>query len=707
MKMFTTINEKIRAASSTTSGSTTAEQAETMLNYEEETRAIDQHLLYGDEQKIMEPMELPSMIESKGIGGHTFPLPKVLERPVKIKEVEWSSTQPDDSLFALISPLDELLTNPYIREKISNHKYIKCGMEIYIKLNPQPFHQGALMAALVPPNMGTNITSIISLSYLPHVLINISVMNNALIRVGFISDLEAYHTGGIGETVMLQLMVASALGGATVPYSLRVEIYGMLKNPVLTVPMAQSGDSDLAENAKTGLVTKISGAVADGLELASTALQQIPVVGTFVPPLTWVARAFNKVSSYYGWSKPINVEVAKNVSPAVAWRMCNGEGVDNSVALAISPDNGVDSAKNSVFSPDEMDFSYLLERKHIVARVTFRVNSDPIVMGSNSGGNFSPSDMVLFSFNYARYTAKYEIVFVKTRFHTGRFLIQYYPTSINSLTDLEMENNMTKVYTKVVDIAEVDRVFFTVPYMENVPFKNSVKSMGTVAIGQLTPLDYPDTVADFVQVIVYRSYTDVQVAAPMYCAQGCCDNTEPTIADSLIPANRHDFSQEINGEKVNNLRVLAKRFTIDTYITPNTVFPYTFDKLEESLFATINRHYAYRSGSIRCKIIFPAKYNLFVELLHKGDTTNQMRLSYPVQWFMGHMNNVAEITIPFYADRRRSMDFYPWHSLRINIFDQNLTLLSSLGSNDNIFIYVAAGDDYSAFFPMPSLRETS
>jgi hypothetical protein len=709
--MFANITERIREAASTTSDSSTAEQANNMLNFEEENRVIDRHLLYGDEQKLMEPMTLPTIIKSKGIGGHRFTPTSLLERPVKIVEYTWSSTQSAGTLLGTVNPIDEISKDSYFADKFSSHRFLTTNLDIYVKVNPQPFHQGALMISTTPYN-GNPAVNTIPHSYYPHVLLNITAMNNAKIELGFLEEYEAYDLlGVINRGFNLNVKVVSELAGATLPVDLQVEIYAMLKNPVLSLPMAQSGESDLAENAETGLVTKISGAVADSLELAQTALSQIPVIGTFVPPLTWTARAFNKVSAYFGWSKPINVEVAKNVCPAVAWRMCNGEGVDNSVALAISPDNAIDSAENSIFKLDEMDFSYLLERKVMTKVTSIDKNTNPVKIDlGQSQEVLTPADLVLNCFNYWRFSVKFEINLVKTRFHTGRLIVQYYPAqSAEPTTNLIMERNMNKLYTKVIDISEVDRFYFTVPYMHNQPYRMLDESFGSLYIGQLTQLDYPDTVSPNVGVIVYRAISDCEVSAPMFKpfpsisrAQGCCDNTEPIIADDLIPVFTHDFSKEIGGEKVSNLRTLAKRFTQADTISAINQAPYLISDLGHCLFQNINNIYAFRSGSIRFKFIFPRKYCMRVELIHKGyDISIPAVWAHPEQWFVGHMNNFAEITVPYYNSVRRSGDEYPWHTVKINLFDSDTLKTTPLQGDERIYIYAAAGDDYSGYFPMP------
>lgn len=702
--MFTNITNRIREAASTTSGSTQAEQADNMLNFEEENRVMDRHILYGDEQKIMEPMTLPTIIKSRGIGGHNFTPTKLLERPLKIGEFQWSSTQAAGTEVGILNPIDEIYRNDYFSKKLNGHQFLHTDLEIYIKVNPQPFHQGALMISAVPYS-GNTVKNIIRHSYYPHVLLNITAMNNAKMELGFLEVFEAYDLANdIGRGFFVSITVVTDLSGATLPVELQVEVYAMLKNPVMKLPIAQSGNSDLAENAETGLVTQISGSVADSLELAQTSLSQIPVIGTFVPPLTWTARAFNKVSSYFGWSKPINVEVAKNICPAVAWRMCNGEGVDNSVALAISPDNAVDTADNSVFAVDEMDFSYLLERKTMAYTGVIAKDTTPKGIAVNHYPDIrNPADFVLSCFNYRRYTIKFEINLVKTRFHTGRLIVQYYPPYASApTTNLIMEQNMQTLYTKIVDITEVDRFYFTIPYMANSPYTSVEVPMGSLYIGQLTELDYPDTVTSHIGVIAYSGFTDCEVSAPMFKAQGCCDNTEPIIADDLIPPNPCDFSKNIGGEKITNLRTLAKRFTLDHTITHAEASPILVQSLDKSLFAKINSLYAFRSGSIRFKFVFPRKYCMKVELQHVGaahfDATHW---AHPAQWFMGHMNNVAEITVPYYHYTRRSSLPYCWHTIKINLFNPDTMGGTSLADGEMIHTYVAAGDDYSGYFPMP------
>jgi len=657
-----------------------------------------------DEQANTRTLEVSSNLRPEGFSKKSFDFKEILQRQVIINTVgtEWSNTDIVGSVLSREDFPQALLSVPFMRAKLRSFAAIKTEIEVEVKINPTPFLMGALAVVLHPSDHTPS--SIESWTYYPHEVINLPSINNALVQVPFLNEEEAYDIGGFSPWT-ISLVVLSPLSGPTTNSKLDIFMFARLCEPEVMLPqfpVAQSGDNEMSAQ-ETGLITKVSGAVADTLEGAGTVLSAIPEVGMFIPPLTWAARAVHKVSSYFGWAKPVNMEIAALMTPGVAWRMCQGEGVDNSVALAISPDNSVNS-NQSYTGVDEMDYSYIMERKFVVN--TFRMNvGDYFGTYDLTLKNNSTSTNVITMHHRKRYMINLEFHFVKTAFHTGRVLIQYdHSSSIKASEDTK--EAIPSVYSKVVDLSKQDRFVFTVPWMSTQPFSDDIR--GELKISSFTPILATDTVAQYVDVFVYTSYRDVQLGQPSMGdawvnprtnprfrknsrirAQGeCCGNGAAIPTDSLIPYQADSMFESCLGEKICSLRTLIKRFSPcgDLVVDRSLVFG-SSDLIEGSLFHWINMMYYARSGGIRYKLVIPYEAVIQVELL--GSTARDVSAN-AVHVFSGRSNVVVEIQIPYYGRTRRSFDHYPWAQLRI-------TQLNYSGPI-NVQVYVAAGDDYNGMF---------
>jgi len=644
-----------------------------------------------DENTAEAVMVLDSILNPIGFSKKSFQMTELLERNqvLTIPPVVWSSTHiPGDILYTGVFPRD-LTTQKFFKNKMENFYAVHADMEITVKVNPTPFQQGSLILIIHP---STIILPVIrAASYYPHELINLPMVNHAAVKIPFLSENEAYAK--TDELWSVSVMVATPLRTATLPNSIEVNVFGRFVHPELMIPVAQ-GNTEVIDQNKSGLVTKITGTIADVLESSGTALSLIPVVGEFIPPLTWTARAAHKVASYFGWSKAPNMEHAHLMVPIPGPRMCHGEGIDNGIPLSLSPDNTCNTASNST-DIDEMDFSYLFERKYIEQVHTMYIGENFIIIPLETKPVNTPTN-ILTMFKHRRWMRCFEFHMVKTKFHTGRLLIQYdYNNSITNNEEARIA--MSTVYSKVVDISNQDSFVFTVPWMDISPFDEH--SLGRIIITTFNDIVAAETVAQDFQIIQYQSYRDVQLGLPQHLipfAQGdCCGNSAPIPTDDLIPYEPKSMVEYTMGESVSSLRLLAKRFTKAGFLVPRggpIVYRHTL--LRESLFGQINAMYLARAGSIRYKLKIPRNSTAVIELTDPVYDTGVP--AYATQIYNGFMNNVVEFTIPFYYPKRRSFSEIPWYPFTIHLYGADEAYMN-LGHID---VYVAAGDDYNAMFPL-------
>jgi len=694
--MFKNIDTAINASANTQAGSSSGQtrQNDDVNNNIDEINTITTKEVLADEETEAPSMYLESQLEAEGFADKSFQMSEMLQRPqiLTATPIIWSSTNAVADIVATISFPDTLSIAPFFSQKMANFAAIHAEMEIEIKINPTPFQQGALAVILHPAGYLTD--RIEAWTYFPHELINMPLNNSATVSIPYFAETEAYNKDdAVWE---ISLMVISPLRSAATPFSLEVNAFGRFVNPQLMIPVAQANVKKRSKNTElkdqeTGMVTKLTGIAADVLETSGTALSMIPVVGQFIPPLTWAARATNKIAAYFGWCKPPNMEICTLMAPIPAARMCHAEGVDNGIPLTLAPDNTTNT-NNNYTEVDEMDLSYLLERKFISTVESYSVGSDFRVYSLDMIPVNTPTN-ILNIFKHRRWMRVFEFHFVKTNFHTGRLLIQYdYNNTINNTVDARVA--MSTVYSKIVDLSKQDRFTFTVPWMDINPFAD--QSPGRIVVSTFNDIVAAETVSQTLDIITYTSYRDVQVGFPTTTnffpqAQGdCCGNSAPIPTDPLIPYSPQSMVEHTMGETVSSLRLLAKRFTferIETLSASSYVLPRAIDN---SMFALINKCYYGRAGGVRYKFHFPRNTQLLVTIDVDAAPSVDGRAT---QIFNGFMNNVAEIALPFYYPRRRSFSEYPWPDITLKLLDESGNIIAG-----NINTYIAAGDDYNGMF---------
>jgi len=638
-------------------------------------KGIDTADVFTDQQAIYDYAEYSGNTTLSGLAGVKGDLSTFLSRQVYLKSVRWLSTMSTFAKLAYFNPVAEIGTNPYIKAKLQSFKAFKADVEVTFKINAQPFVSGALIISAMPAKFKTMDLFAPHLSFLPNVVINLPLKNDVTMRLPFVSENEAWNTGDLYEGWDIYVHILYPLVSKTSPDELTVVILGRYVNPELHIPCAQSGENEMAESAATGVVTRITGKIANFMEENNQLLHSL---SSMAPPLTWMMRATNRVASYYGWCKPGSVENRLITTNFPAYRMGNCEGVDNGVVLGISPDNAVDSAHCGFGDIDEMNIAYLLERKHLM---------DTLVIGLG-GRVFNtvlvPKTITSYiwkSFQFKRATFKLHFDLVKTIYHTGRLIV-----SLNySGTGLAV-GDMNSVFSKVVDIQEANSFVFTIPWGYLKPF--DADPTYEVSMKWLTPLDAPDTVIRQIGVLMWVSIADFD--GVKLAAQANFTNMEPIERDTLIPYKHTDMVRFCGGEKVTSLRSMAKRFELKGSYTIGATFDVSLEK-SGTTFERINAMYAYRTGGVRWKIVFPVKYTLVVELA-------QMKVG-PAQVFTGSTCNVAEVTVPYYQPVRRIRSFIRTGAIKLTFYNEKLEKVVA-DTTDHILVYLAGADDFSAFIPL-------
>lgn len=282
-----------------------------------------------------------------------------------------------------------------------------------------------------------------------------------------------------------------------------------------------------------GAVTKVLGA-----------LDNVPVIGGYTRPTSWVTEALARVAKHFGFSAPT---IMNGVAPF--YNMPFGFGANTDIPRPVQPlaytiNNAVSvSPKHSSSSIDEMSINYLAGIYAYKTGFTWTVGQvrnfllfetavNPMLPYATSvlpygGGtvtvhHHNPAGYIASRFKYWRGSIKYKLKIVKTEFHTGKLLVCWHPgnEAIFDHTAPPTVGASYYRYRQVIDISVGNEFEFIVPYMSPRKWKN-VLPVSPVTGGVVTS----DFANGFFSVLVLDDLRAPQTVTPnvrilLECAGG-------------------------------------------------------------------------------------------------------------------------------------------------------------------------------------------
>lgn len=767
-------------------------------------------VLTGDLMKDTQPQAIVVEVEStnkqKASAWKTsLSIQEMISRPVTISQDTWSSVTaqmtrngPNTPIISLTFPQDILSNSTFITDKLENFKYFRADLMVTVKVNATPMMQGMLVVVYQPfENVVAAIEGTRSSNHLsgitsyPHGILNLGENDSVTLKLPYCSDEEYFDlvNPGQGEFGEIKIYILSKLTASALPTTVTVttiaafvdpEVHGpflptpaaqiykdfgsrkatlkhMLSDMTMTNLRPQAGDNELAEEGSKGIITKVSSTVSQLLEQNAPLLNQIPVLNTIVPELTWAARIVNRVASSFGFSKPNSVAQLERYTFMPGHGMSNVEGMDASYNMAAIPDPRIDCTDAIPSSLDEMSFAYIYARKYVThASINWAVADladNSLHSHLNTAITLSPSlttgphtiyggvgEFLASQFVYWRGSIEYEFHVVKTRFHTGRFLIQFHTgTEVPGIADVD------KVITQICDISKQSVFKIVIPYIANYPYchtfgtaggQDGRSSTGTLFLTVLNELKAPDTVAQYVDIVMYKNYgTDFELAGMMPAAfvtrtapalslpnkkvgkarklvvqagddivqsnSTMLDNLTVLNIDSFIPNRSLQLSTSCIGEKLTSVRQMIKRFggvsnaTFNTATTAvninlNPALNYTGVGSVYAPCAVMSYIYRFMAGGVRAKVAFIEAQTTHIEARFNA-VQGPLVLdgSGPQVSFTKH-NDLLELEVPYYSNTR----------LRVIGETQfkNVTLIYKAAQTTLPDVYLAGADDLNYNF---------
>lgn len=508
------------------------------------------NLLTDVQMSVMaEPM--PSTTTQMALNDVTsHEITSILERPVNLGTFEWSSADPALPIQIKPSEYDADTPNylqqfnfpqaifensPIVVDKLKNYQYFKSDIEIEIKINAQPFLQGALMLVYNPyynqttdfRRKGTRFLA--SQTSCPYKIVSVEEGNSVKLICPYANIYDLFDlSNSDNQFGTVFLYVFSTLLGAIGTESAKYTVFARFVNPKFYVPtqndvlsrvrdshelkrlegrgfrFAQADVSpvsapDTGEVEASGPVSKIAGGVATVADV----LSGIPVLGKVASTVAWVSRAIGGTAATFGWSKPTTIIPQSKCVVKPNNTLIHTEGNDDATTLALIQDNGIDGSSFIPETKDEMNFEYIFGRPNYFHAQTASTNifSDRKLITAwevspfsqyQYGNNEDSFTMYLGSFAYTsmmgtlwRGTINYDVMVIKTPYHQGRFAAIFLPeTNIDDVPSNlgELLNTNYNVVCNLKDRQdEMGRTTFriSVPYISNTPWRETYRRADT------------------------------------------------------------------------------------------------------------------------------------------------------------------------------------------------------------------------------------
>lgn len=447
---------------------------------------------------------------------------------------------------------------PMIRNKLDGFTSFKATCVLKLQINSQPFQCGRLIMGAVPlPEILGNRKNFVfshvgNLQNVNHVQMDIAKQTEVELRVPFISPYNSFDLiEGKYDWAEVQIQVYSqlnAVDGSCMQCLLWAHFEDIeMGSPtsgvvaplpkVIQQPIAMQQSNPESSRKKESLGT-VSGTLS---KLGTVALSK------GLSMLRPATRVGDFVADALGWSKPIVSQPNQVVLNRTTEGFQNADGVDQSLVLALSGGNAVDSYLNLTGSKgDETSFDYLKRIPQFIGGFSYSRDASTCT----NGAYFLWECAVSPTYNlpacyYARpeadpangYTDTYKLVwkqpttlnyicspflywtgslvytfrFVKTDYHSGRVEVSFHPFVKNVDS-----NRMEYVYKTIIDLRENSEVSITVPYIAPQPWKRISTYFDPV---NPQPPD-PGREMDVMTGVLY-----VRALTPLLCANTIIANT--------------------------------------------------------------------------------------------------------------------------------------------------------------------------------------
>lgn len=246
------------------------------------------------------------------------------------------------------------------------------------------------------------------------------------------------------------------------------------------------------EYADAGPATKVASAVAN----VSGKLSNVPVIGDIAKTTNFVATKAAKVFSYFGFSKPVNIDPVQSYHPRMVENTAFFSGKDSTNKLSCDPKQELSIIEvGGEYGKDVMSISHICSRRSLfhtfpwnvadipLTDTLFTVDVNPVQFTrDDTTTQFTAMGFAAYPFEYWRGTISYHFRAAASRFHTGKLLIIYEPNKVDLGLIQDATNTMNQQYYYIFDLATDREVIIDVGFVHRRNFASTCAMIQPAAI---------------------------------------------------------------------------------------------------------------------------------------------------------------------------------------------------------------------------------
>lgn len=486
-----------------------------------------------------------------------------LARPYLLANGSWTTSQTINTNLANGKIASLLTTVSMWANKVDGFNLVRGDFMLKVQINANPFHQGKLLLHYLPCQ--TNFVNVNSkyegfknkhlTQKIQHPHIELDCRKSSVVmRIPYVAPTqwyamkEAFYDWG---NWYLDVFSPLSIGPAAPASELFVDflVYGWWENVELGAPtVAQSDDRVVTRKAKRRggqeEVKESEGPIAMGLRKCgkvADALGEIPLVGDYAAPVSWISNILANVASVFGWSKPREEDGQTNVYNQIYRYAGTCDGPDTAMPGGITCLNRLETIDYGSFTnEDEMSLSYLYKVPYYCGEIPWSntagqgtsllsqligplsfLNTDSDVVGAHTATYeyHVPFTYLARMHKLWRGSLVLTLKFVKTQMHSGRIQVTWVPCNMPG-TLVGIGNG---AYNKraIIDIRTEDTVSIELPYMlytdycSTVPIPPTTAYSGRLDIVVLNDLRAPESCAQTIGMQWFMTPgEDFELAAP-------------------------------------------------------------------------------------------------------------------------------------------------------------------------------------------------
>nr|WPR18338.1 MAG: capsid protein [Skomarfal virus 18] len=560
----------------------------------------------------------------------THDLNQLLSRPIKIHTDQWSdSIHP---VFTL-DPWKLFLQQKIVANRISNFRGIRGKLNIKVTLNGTPFHYGRLLATyyplLVQDRMSTHRTNALAgvdcveASQRMHLYLDPTTSQGGTLELPFVYQNNYLDLNedplSLGSLILYEIAPLKHINASTDPVT--INYYAWMTDVKLVAPtthplkglVPQSGDE-----YGTGIVSRPAFILAH----IAGASKKVPMIKPYAMAAEMTMNALGTVAKLFGYSRPVVSSDTRYIKIETIGNLANTDAEDTTHKLSLDTKQAVtvDSRTVGLSGKDEMALASIWERESFITTFTWTKATTPGKLlwntavtpemfklekstGKATGIHATAMHYAVSPFRYWRGSIVYRFQIVSSAFHNGRIRVCYDPADFIAL------DTMNTVRNEIIDISVHRDFTVTVGYNALTPYLGTTHNVTTEYFSP-TAVATPDnlTFNGVLSLVVENDLTtpnstangDIEIIVSCWAG----DDFEVNTPESVYMNNKVLFKPQsgndelgvnfsrpegaplmatfspiltdketpliTHGDPVTSVRTLIKRYTLHSYVTPDT-----------------------------------------------------------------------------------------------------------------------------------------